>query len=160
MEFLHNLWLADELVCIGIIYGLWTQNSMYEMKKIDHTILKDYKEKISKNIFISCFIKYCWLYTRLIFHFIASKCVWNAKHLFNSTTVSKKYIFVYTIYMQITFHTVQCNRAPKSIFNSSPPSAAYMHQWIGWALFRTMACCLFGAKPLSKPMLRYCQLDP
>ena len=23
-----------------------------------------------------------------------------------------------------------------------------------------MACCLFGAKPLSEPMLPYCQLDP
>ena len=38
--------------------------------------------------------------------------------------------------------------------NSSPPSAAYMHQWIGSALV------LNGAKPLSKPMPGYCQLGP
>ena len=38
-------------------------------------------------------------------------------------------------------------------FKSSPPSAAYMRQWIGSALFQIMACHLFGAKPLSKPML-------
>ena len=44
-------------------------------------------------------------------------------------------------------------------FNSSPPSAAYMHQWIGSALVQIMACRLFGAKPLSAPMLVYCQLD-
>ena len=44
--------------------------------------------------------------------------------------------------------------------NSSPPSAAYMRQWTGSALAQIMACCLFGTKPLSKPMLVYCQLDP
>ena len=46
------------------------------------------------------------------------------------------------------------------IINSSPPSAAYMHQWIGSALLQKMACRLFGAKPLSKPMLDYCRLGP
>ena len=45
-------------------------------------------------------------------------------------------------------------------FNSSPPSVAYIRQWIGWALVQIMACRLFGAKPLSKPMLCQCQLDP
>ena len=29
------------------------------------------------------------------------------------------------------------------LFNSSPPSAAYMCQWIGSALVQIMACCLF-----------------
>ena len=36
--------------------------------------------------------------------------------------------------------------------NSSPPSAAYMRQWIGSALVHIMACRLFGTKPLSKPL--------
>ena len=45
-------------------------------------------------------------------------------------------------------------------FNSSPLSAAYMRQWIGSALVQIMACRLFGAKPLSKPMLGYFYLDP
>ena len=35
-----------------------------------------------------------------------------------------------------------------------------MRQWIGSALVQIMACGLFGAKPLPKPMLGYCQLDP
>ena len=39
--------------------------------------------------------------------------------------------------------------------NSSPPSAAYMCQWIGSTLVQKMVCRLFGAKPLSKPMLAY-----
>ena len=34
-----------------------------------------------------------------------------------------------------------------------------MCQWIGSALVQIMACHLFGAKPLSKPMLCYSQLD-
>ena len=44
--------------------------------------------------------------------------------------------------------------------NSSPPSAAYMRQWTRSAVIQIMACRLFDAKPLSKPMLGYCQLDP
>ena len=34
-----------------------------------------------------------------------------------------------------------------------------MPQWIGAALVEVMACRLLDAKPLSKPMLGYCQLD-
>ena len=37
------------------------------------------------------------------------------------------------------------------------PSAAYMRQWTGSALVQVMACRIFGAKPLSKPMLGYCK---
>ena len=37
--------------------------------------------------------------------------------------------------------------------NSSRPSVTYMRQWIGSALVQIVACRLFGAKPLSKPML-------
>ena len=33
------------------------------------------------------------------------------------------------------------------------------HQWIGLALVQIMAWRLISAKPLSKPMLGYCQLD-
>ena len=40
-----------------------------------------------------------------------------------------------------------------------PHSAAYMRQWFGSALVEIMACRLFGAKPLSIPMIKYCQLD-
>ena len=40
------------------------------------------------------------------------------------------------------------------------PNVAYMRQWTGTALVQIMAWRLFGAKPLSEPMLDYCQLDP
>ena len=43
--------------------------------------------------------------------------------------------------------------------NSSPPCAAHMRPWTGSALVQVMACHLFGAKPLPKPMQAYCQLD-
>ena len=36
---------------------------------------------------------------------------------------------------------------------SFPPNAAYMRQWTGSALVQIMACRLFGAKPLSNPVL-------
>ena len=40
------------------------------------------------------------------------------------------------------------------------PHYAYMCQWTGSVLVQIMACCLYSAKPLSEPMLVYCQLDP
>ena len=55
------------------------------------------------------------------------------------------------------------NRGPESewdhllvVLNSSPPSAAYVHQWTGSALVQITAYRLFGTKPLSKPLLWYC----
>ena len=58
------------------------------------------------------------------------------------------------------FHCVLgCLICPVFVY-SSPPSAAYMRQWIKSALVQITACRLFGAKPLSKPMLDYFQLDP
>ena len=44
--------------------------------------------------------------------------------------------------------------------NSTSTSAAIIRQWIGSLLVQIMTCRLFGAKPLSKAMLGYCQLDP
>ena len=48
----------------------------------------------------------------------------------------------------------------EELINSSPSSAAYMRQRIGSALVQIMACRLFGAKLLTKPMPGYCQFDP
>ena len=42
--------------------------------------------------------------------------------------------------------------------NSSPLRLTYMCQWIGSALVQIIACHIFGAKPLSQPMLGFCQL--
>ena len=42
-----------------------------------------------------------------------------------------------------------------SCINSSPPSAVYMRQWIWSVLVQIMACRLFSAKSLSKPLLFY-----
>ena len=42
----------------------------------------------------------------------------------------------------------------------SPPSATYIRQWTGSALDQIMACRLVGAKPLSEPMMEYCQFYP
>ena len=60
-------------------------------------------------------------------------------------------------YMRISDQIFCCFIAYFSFsFNSSSPSATYMHQWIGSALVEIMACHLVGAKPLSQPRLEYC----
>ena len=60
------------------------------------------------------------------------------------------YIYIYKCYAILRYRNILC-------INSSPRSATYMRQWIGSILLQIMACRLFGAKPLSKPMLGYCQ---
>ena len=39
-------------------------------------------------------------------------------------------------------------------------TCTYMHQWTGSSLVQVMACSLYKAKPLSKPMLIYSKMDP
>ena len=45
-------------------------------------------------------------------------------------------------------------------FNLSSPTAAYMGRWTESALVQVMSCRLSGAKPLTGPLLPYCQLGP
>ena len=52
-------------------------------------------------------------------------------------------------------------RISQCVPNSPPPPiAAYMRQWIGSALVQIMACRIFRAKSLFKPILGCCYLDP
>ena len=53
-------------------------------------------------------------------------------------------------------HDFACDMCDK-VFNSCLPSAAYMRHRIESAFVQIMACRLFGAKPLFKPMVGYCQ---
>ena len=46
------------------------------------------------------------------------------------------------------------------LIKSLRPSDSYMHQKTWQSLVQIMGCRLFGAKPLSDPMMVYCQLDP
>ena len=62
-----------------------------------------------------------------------------------------------TVHEIWTFYRSMHHSARRAIY-SSPPSAAYMYQWIWSSLVQIMACRLDGAKPLSEPMLTYSQL--
>ena len=100
-------------------------------------------------------------------------------YLLTPNTSNSNYIFIYKQrrlrFSHMEFKFVRCNMVLtesmgcnglinrvllRQAVDSSPPSAAFMRQWIGSALVQIMACRLFGAKPLSKPMLSYCQLEP
>ena len=64
--------------------------------------------------------------------------------------------------MRGLYHNIWCltqTRQEQLGLNSSAPSARYVWQWTGSALFQVMACHLFGIKPLPEPMLTYCQLN-
>ena len=65
-----------------------------------------------------------------------------------------------TCLLILWFYKIKNNFMLSSSFNSTSPTAACLRQWMGSALVEIMACRLLGAKPLSEPMLSYCQLDP
>ena len=46
------------------------------------------------------------------------------------------------------------------LYNSLRPGDLYERHWTGSSFGQIMTCCQFSAKPLSKPMLTYCQKDP
>ena len=79
--------------------------------------------------------------------------------------LSLKYLYIAIILYLLNFFMceldrVQYDKAPiNTHIKSSTPSAAYMRQWTRSALVQIMECRLFSAKPLSKPLLGYCQLD-
>ena len=59
----------------------------------------------------------------------------------------------------VPIHTcfIRATRINKVMLNLSPPMPHYCVSESGQ---HSLACRLYGAKPLSKPMLGYCQLDP
>ena len=80
------------------------------------------------------------------------ECVWHKMYI-----CKINYIYVYIYHLSATVVT---NLVLALLACFSSPIAAYMCQWIGSALGQIMACRLCGTKPLSKPMLVYCQLNP
>ena len=48
----------------------------------------------------------------------------------------------------------------QNLINSLKPSDAYMRHQPRSSLVQILACRVIGAKPLSEPILYYCQLDP
>ena len=98
------------------------------------------------------------------------RCYWPYMYLWNNGTsgIVMRLCCTFTCY-----HSVEVSASivciglqdiwPNELLkwlNSSPPGAAYMRQWTWSALIQIMASRLDGAKPLSEPMLTYCQLDP
>ena len=61
--------------------------------------------------------------------------------------------------MMVSLMPQICVTQPQWV-NSSPPSAAYVRQWIRSVLVQILACHLFCAKPSSEQMLECCYLDP
>ena len=70
----------------------------------------------------------------------------------------RKWAIIQIVSARTKFFISHVFSSAKNSLNVSPPSAAHIYQWTGSTLVQIMACHLFGAKLLSKPMLGYCQL--
>ena len=83
-------------------------------------------------------------------YFFSKQCQWTSLSNFINTTKSQSWC------------QGKCTRSIFHItlnFNSLRPRDAYMRHQACPSLVQIMACRLVGAKPLSEPMLPYCQLD-
>ena len=95
--------------------------------------------------------------------FCSSVSLHFGKNVANTVLIIDR-VVVLCIYVCVIFHVNFSTKThPRrlinnTMLNSSPSSAAYMRQWTRLALLQVMARRLFGAKPLSKPMLAYCHL--
>ena len=69
-------------------------------------------------------------------------------------------IYAYMIWKSSHFIYILRSLSKVFLINSSPPGTAYKLRWNWSSLVQIMACRLSGARPLSKPMFGYCQLDP
>ena len=127
----------------------------YRWNMIDSVMIKQWK-----NIFWSLFwpIVKKSLGAQVMFIYnpcMHTRCSWTLLWSANSS-----FTLVLEYCLLVLGLSYSYTKASDTTLNSSPPSAAYMHQLIGSSLVQIMVCRLFGTKPLSKPMLGYCQLDP
>ena len=84
---------------------------------------------------------------------------WALRNIFQCNFICNSKVFIQGNALENGICKMVAESSRPKCVNSSPPSATYMHQWISSALIQIMVCRLFGAKPLSEPMLPYCQLD-
>ena len=93
------------------------------------------------------------LHSLLVFMFVSSKpaFIWNRD--WNNIWCKDK-SFMSDFFCPILPYEF-LHQSHNHLNNSSSPGGAYMRQWIRPALVQIIAFCLFGAKPLSKPMLAY-----
>ena len=86
----------------------------------------------------------------------------HSENLWYAKTLAQTYIIMPYNHIPVTLTFAQNQSIPvmlpASAINSSLSSAVKMRQSIGSALVQIMACHLFRAKPLSKPMQCHCQL--
>ena len=59
-----------------------------------------------------------------------------------------------------TWDTCFWQQSPHICHLASMTKSSYIHQYNIPTLVQIMACRLFSTKPISEPMLAYCQLDP
>ena len=93
---------------------------------------------------------------------------WRPIYLLNCIEQDNLLFCLLTIFIclcMITFldsnskHILSWDEFLRVSVNPLRPRDAYMHQWTVPSLFQIMACHLFGAKPLSEPMLAYFQFS-
>ena len=78
-----------------------------------------------------------------------SSYIWEVVHVFKTLQFLYIYGWYHTWPLWTSKGKINKSMHKLSSVDSSPPSAAFMHQCIGSALVQVMACHLCGAKPIS-----------
>ena len=78
---------------------------------------------------------------------LSFKCIWTSHYWTVGQLCLHNIPYKHAFALHKLYNTYGCDFWLG--LNSSPPSDAYMHQWIKSALVQIMTCRLFSAKPLS-----------
>ena len=126
-------------LCHSLVFA---QAHMRHSSFADREAITSQRRKISHSLDIARFVS---IVIRSLRHFMGVSAVLLPRRLSNVKAIRLSYQYHgFETWRDLTIRRL---------------SAAYMRQWIGSVLVQIMACRLFGAKALSKPVLGYCQLD-
>ena len=88
-------------------------------------------------------------------HIRTSICVYISENILKNGCHFVGAIFRFVFLYENCAFSIQTSVAfvSKGLIKTSPPSAAYMHQWTGSALVQIITCHLLGTKPLHNQCL-------
>ena len=120
---------------------------------VTHIFIMELGHHWLKKWLVACWAPYHYLnqWSLIVDCNLRYKLLWNLDKYSKIFFMNNISGYIVCMMLDILFRS-QC-------VNSLRPSDAYMRQWTNHHWFQIMACRLVGAKPLSEPLLEYCELD-
>ena len=147
-------------------FGIWC-TLYYEfgdrstLVQVQHWLASTCDQRVNKPLLVSMMTQFTIAYIYCI-HRIKQKSAFFFTQIWwlrakRSCYIFSNYVLVHPTWFKDPVLEMSSTANIASLgLNSLRPSDTYMRRWTGPSLVQIMACRLFGAKPLSEPILEYC----